>query len=210
VAQDASGNFLLAWQTEFTDGTLDTISSRWLDASGNPLGDTFQMDSGTGGQQADPAITADNLGNVMVTWTAYAADGTSSGIYLLDILDGGTPTDSPMVISDPSQVAVSSSQVRASAQGSFVVAWNGSDAVSGTPGVYFQRFNPRHLRVGQTRRVGHAANERRRLVKLAVDPQGSFRVRWESRSPSGLLGIFEQAFGADGSEAGGESQVSGN
>jgi hypothetical protein len=210
VAQDASGNFLVAWQTEFPDGTMDTISSRWLDANGNPLGDAFEMASATDGQQADPAITADGLGNVMVTWTAYAIDGSSSGIYLLDVLDGGLPTDSPMAVSDPSQAATAS-QVQASAQGSFVVAWNGNDTVSGIPGVYFQRFNPHRQRVGQLRRVGHTATERRRLIKLAVDPQGSFRVRWESRSQSGaFLGIFEQAFGADGNEDGGESQITDN
>jgi hypothetical protein len=211
VAQDASGNFLVAWQTEFPDGTLDTISSRWLDASGNLLGDTFQMDTGTDGQQAEPAITADGLGDVMVTWTAYSIDGSTSEIDLQYVLDRELPTDSPMAVSDPTQVAVSSSQVQASAQGSFVVAWNGNDAASGTPGVYFQRFNPHHQPVGQNRRVGHSATERRRLGKLAVDRQGGFRVRWESRSQSGaFLGIFEQAFGADGNEDGGEGQITGN
>lgn len=211
VAQDASGNFLVAWQTEFLDGTLDTISSRWLDANGNPLGDSFQMIPASDGQQADPAISADSLGNVMVTWTAYAVDGSSSGIYLLDVLDGGLPTDSPMAVSDPSQVAASSSQVQASPQGSFVVAWNGTDATGGTPGVYFQRFNPHHQRVGQPRRTGHSATERRRLVQLAVDKQGSFRLRWESHSQSGeLLGVFEQAFSSDGNENGGETLIIGH
>ena len=208
VALDASGNFLVAWQTEFLDGTLDTISSRWLDANGSLLGDTFQMDTSTDGQQAEPAITADGLGDVMVTWTAYSIDGSTSEIDLQYVLDSELPTDSPLVVSDPTQVAVSSSQVQASAQGSFVVAWNGNDAASGTPGVYFQRFNPHHQRAGQMRRVGHSATERRRLVKLAVDRQGSFRVRWESRSQSGaFLGVFEQGFGTDGNEDGGETPV---
>lgn len=208
AAQDASGNFLVAWQTEFSGGSLDTISSRWLDANGNPLSDTFQMEPASDGQQAEPAITADGLGNVAVTWTAYALDGASSGIYLLDVLDGGLPTDSPMAVSDPSQVAVSSSQVQVTAQGGLVVAWNGTDATSRTLGVYFQMLGRNRRLIGKSRHVGHSATEHRRLVQLLADQQGRFRIRWESRSPAGtFLGLFEQHFGADGSEDGSETPV---
>ena len=131
VAVDSTGNFLVAWQTEFPDGTLDSVSTRWLDANGAPLSDTIQLTSGSDGQQAEPALASDASGNVILTWTAYSTDGSASGIYRLDILDGGPPPDSPMLVSDPSQTEVSSSQVQASSLGTSVVAWNGTDQSTG-------------------------------------------------------------------------------
>jgi hypothetical protein len=111
-----------------------------------------------------------------------------------------------MLVSDPSQLAVSSSQVQASAQGTSVVAWNGTDPNTGVAGIYFQRFNPRGKPVGQQRRVGHRAEARRRLVKLDVDPPGNFRLRWESYGADGTYqGVFEQKYLSDGTENGGET-----
>ena len=212
VAVNSAGNFLVAWQAEFPDGRLDMISTRWLDANGNPLGDTVQMSAATDGQQAEPAIISDDAGGTtIITWTAYAIDGNSSGIYRQDVPDGGVPPDMPMLVSDPSQLVVSSSQVQASAQGSSVVAWNGTDGSTGVPGVYFQRFNSHGKPVGRQHRVGHQSSGRRHLIKLAVDSPGNFQIRWESYGPAGdFLGFFEQRYSSDGNEDGGETQVTSN
>jgi hypothetical protein len=211
VAVDSFGNFLVAWQSEFPDGTLDSISTRWLDSNGNPLTDTVQMVGGSDGQQAEPALGSDPSGAVILTWTAYDADGTASGIYRLDVLDGGPPPDEPMLVSDPSQLAVSSSQVQASAQGSSVVAWNGTDGSTDIQGVYFQRFNSHGRPIGQQRQVGHQTTGRRRLAKLYVDAQGAYRIRSESfGSANNLIGTFEQKYLSDGTEDGSETQIGPN
>ena len=208
AAIDSAGNFMVAWQTEFPDGTLDLISTQRLDPNGIPLADSLQTVAASDGQQAEPALGTDSSGNVILTWTAYAADGSTSEIYRQDVLDGGAPLDMPMLVSDPSQLAVSSSQVQASAQGTSVVAWNGTDPTTGVPGIYFQRFNPHGKPVGRQRRVGHRAELHRRLVKLDVDPPGNFRLRWESYGADGSYqGIFEQKYQSDGSDDGGETAV---
>jgi hypothetical protein len=211
VAANSNGNYLVAWQTELPDGTLDTISALWLDGSGNPLGDTFQMPTASDGQQAEPALSGDDSGNVLVTWTAYAADGSTSEIYL-QIVSDGEPSDNDTLqpVSDPSQSAASFSQVQASTQGA-VVAWNATDSTTGVPGVYFQRFNPHAKPVGLQRRVGHQTSGRRRLIKLATDSSGNFRIRWEGFDGLGnSLGIFEQRYDSGGNEDGGETPVTSN
>jgi hypothetical protein len=212
AAVNLDGNFLVAWQTELPDGTLDTISARWLDANGNAIGDTFQTATGSDGQQAEPALSGDASGNVLVTWTAYAADGSTSEIYL-QIVSDGDPSDNDTLqpVNDPSQLDVSSSQVQASAQGSAVVAWNATDSATGVPGVYFQRFNPHGKPVGPQRRVGHQTSGRRRLIKLATESPGNFRIRWEGFDPAGnSLGLFEQRYDSGGNEDGGETPVTFN
>ncbi len=212
ITLDPSGNYLVAWQTEYPDGTLDAISSQWLDPDGNPLGDPQQIASPTDGQQAEPELTTDRFGDVLLAWTGYSLDGSESEILVQDITALGAPTtDAPSVISDPSQFDVSSPQIQSAPQGGSVIAWNATDRTTRTPGVYFQRLNPHGKPVGPRRSVGHGSGVYRRLAWLAIAPNGHFRVRWETRSPSGAsLGYFEQQFDADGNEDGGETPVPSN
>lgn len=208
VTADTTGNFLVAWQTEFPDGTLDVISTRWLDSNGNPISDTIQLLAGSDGQQAEPNVANDFSGNVIIVWTAYAVDGSTSEIYRQDVLDGGVPPDMPMLVSDPSQLAASAPQVQASAQGSSVIAWTGTDRTTGTSDVYYRRLNPHAQLVGTQRSISHQTSGQRRLVKLYVDPQGNYRIRSESFDLTGnRLGLFEQRFHSDGTDDGNETQV---
>jgi hypothetical protein len=208
VTVDTTGNFLVAWQTEFPDGTLDAISIRWLDSNGGPISDTIQLPAGSDGQQAEPDVTSDPLGNVIIVWTAYSADGSISEIYRQDVLDGSVPPDMPMLVSDPSQLAASAPQVQVSAQGNSIVAWNGVDGTTGTTGVYYRRFNSHAKPIGPQRYVGRQASGQRRLVKLYVDSQGNYRIRSERFDLTGnRLGIFEQRFHSDGTEDGNETPV---
>jgi hypothetical protein len=62
AAIDSAGNFMVAWQTEFPDGTLDMISTQWLDPNGTPLADSLQMVAASDGQQAEPALGSDPVG----------------------------------------------------------------------------------------------------------------------------------------------------
>lgn len=209
ITQDPSGNYLVAWQTEYPDGTLDAISTQWLDPDGNLLGDPQQLDTATDGEQAEPALTTDWFGDVLLAWTGYSIDGEDAELVVEDMTARGLPTTgAPTVVSDPSQTEVSSAQIQSSAQGGSVVAWNATDRATRTPGVYFQRLNPHGKPVGPNRAVGHGSGVYRRLAWLAVAPNGHFRIRWESRSPSGTsLGYFEQQFDANGNEEGGETPV---
>jgi hypothetical protein len=114
-----------------------------------------------------------------------------------------------MLVSDPSQTEVSSSQVQASSLGTSVVAWNGTDQSTGLQSVFFQRFGPRGHPIGRPRLLGHQASGRRRLVKLLSGTQGSFRLRSERFGADGsFLGLFEQGFHSDGNEDGNDNPVS--
>src|SRR5204862_333266 len=80
VASDASGNFVVVWESLGQDGGLDGVFRRRFDASGAALGSVFKVNSYTTGYQLRPAVASDPAGNFVVAWQDEGQDG-STGVF---------------------------------------------------------------------------------------------------------------------------------
>ncbi len=77
IAMDAAGNFVIVWQDESaTDGSGWGVFGRRYDKNGVAQGPQFQLSASGAGDQRDPSIAMDYIGNFVCTW----ADN-SSGDY---------------------------------------------------------------------------------------------------------------------------------
>jgi hypothetical protein len=83
IARDAAGNFVVVWESTDQDGDQDGIYAQRFDSSGNRLGNEFQVNTFTRGNQSDPAVAMDATGNFIIAWIDA---GRSSSI------NGGTGT----------------------------------------------------------------------------------------------------------------------
>jgi hypothetical protein len=81
VAADASGNFVVIWDSTTQDGSIDGIFGQRYAASGTPLGPEFRVNTFTNSYQGDPSVAADPLGRFIVVWTSYLQDGGDLGVY---------------------------------------------------------------------------------------------------------------------------------
>lgn len=75
VALDGTGNFVVSWQTgsygpTTPDGNVTSVAARHFTADGAPLGDEFQVNTYTTGDQGSPAVTADATGRFVITWNS--------------------------------------------------------------------------------------------------------------------------------------------
>lgn len=75
VAVDASGDFVVVWESEddppeFPDTEVSDIQARRFDADGLPQGDAFRVNTVTWGTQRDPAIATEDLGNFVIVWSS--------------------------------------------------------------------------------------------------------------------------------------------
>jgi hypothetical protein len=71
VAIDGAGISVVVWSSEGSAGSdtsPNTVQGRRYDASGTPLGSEFQVNSYTTGSQFSPVVSADAVGNVVVSW----------------------------------------------------------------------------------------------------------------------------------------------
>lgn len=83
VAADADGNFVVVWQSLGQDGNLEGVFGRTYDASGEPRGSEFKVNSHTTGQQIWASVSSSATGTFVVAWrtAGIGQDGSGSGIY---------------------------------------------------------------------------------------------------------------------------------
>src|SRR5205807_2940937 len=124
IASDASGNFLVVWSTVGPDGDAYGVEGQRYASSGAPLGASFQVNTGTAGNQYRARVASLAAGGFVVAWEDAGSFGFPRGIFGRRYDASGAPLgdefrinaytsglqESPDVASDP-------------VGGGFVVAW---------------------------------------------------------------------------------------
>jgi hypothetical protein len=86
VAIDADGDFVVVWVSEGSAGSDisgESVQGQRYDASGNPIGSEFQVNSYTTGYQDDVSVAVDAGGSFVVVWRSdgsFGSDTSSTSI----------------------------------------------------------------------------------------------------------------------------------
>ena len=139
VAVDASGDFVIAWESLLQDGAGYGIFAQRFDAFGATVGGEFQVNTTTLSDQRYPAAAMDAAGNLVVTWSSFGQDGSGYGIYGQLYDSSGAAQGSEFQISTATSGDQFYSSVAFAGTGDFIVTWTGQDADA--TGIYAQRFN---------------------------------------------------------------------
>jgi hypothetical protein len=209
VAMRPTGEFMVAWgsfdQNE-TNGT--NVYAQRYDASGNPAGGEFLVNTYTTGYQYGPAIAASTSGNFVVVWSDYGQDGDAGGVYGKVFDATGSPVSGEFQVNQFTTGYQWLPKVAYGGNGDFVVAWESENQDGAGYAVMARRFGsdgtPRanEFQVNQNT-AGNQSN-----VAVAADAAGDFVVTWTSESQDGSLGgIFARRFGSAGQPLGAEFQV---
>ena len=81
VAMDAGGDFVIAWQSRDQDGSGDGVYAQRYNALGVPQGGEFRANTQTADFQRYPSVAMDGDGDLIVTWSSQAQDGSAYGVY---------------------------------------------------------------------------------------------------------------------------------
>jgi uncharacterized delta-60 repeat protein len=204
VGLNDSGSFVVTWAGG--DYFAEDVYFRRYDHSGNPLTAATVVNTTTSGAQRAPdvAVLGDNNPDFVVAWT----DLNTSRVMARRYNSNGTPKGTEFAVSTgagPSGEKGLGVTVAAAADGSFVVAWQGTnsilarrvDAAGSIVGLVFQanrfsgdRWNPR----------------------AAMSKTGHFVIAWNSNQQDpgdgpGDTGVYYQLYAPDGSELGDEIRV---
>jgi hypothetical protein len=69
IASDADGDFIVAWHSPFfSSPSQKEVKGRAFDLAGAPLGDEFQINTYTSGNQLLPTVASDARGDVVIAW----------------------------------------------------------------------------------------------------------------------------------------------
>src|SRR5262249_23029982 len=96
VASDADGNYLITWSSNGQDPSGWGVFARQYTAAGQTIGDEFQVNTSTAGDQRYSSVVVNDLGQAMVVWSG-SGSGDSSGIFSQRYAINGTSGEGDFV-----------------------------------------------------------------------------------------------------------------
>ena len=81
VALDRAGNFVVAWQSLFQDGSEYGVFGQRYDATGTPLGAEFRVNTTVIFDQEYAAVTADNAGKFVIVWSSWQGGSSARNVF---------------------------------------------------------------------------------------------------------------------------------
>jgi hypothetical protein len=210
VGRAADGRFVVAWTGE-GDGSGYGIAARRFDASGNPVGSEFVVNTYTTGYQSsgDVAVSAD--GTFVVVWEDYSGDrdGSGSAVFGQRYDASGARLGSEFGVNTYTTGNQRIPSVSVSASGAFVVAWSSTAGDGSGYSVFSRRFDAAGNALGSDFVVNTytTGNQYGIVGAVTQDASGNFVVTWQGPEGGGEPGVFAQRFSALGARRGGEFLV---
>lgn len=166
-----------------------------LDGAGNRIGNEFQVNSYTAGEQWGAEIAALTGGGFVVTWTSgYGQDGSDWGTYGRVFDGNGTAVTAEFLVNTATDGIQDANDVAAMADSGFVVVWNADDATGDT--IRAQRFDAAGGTVGSETVISEGTGNHffwePSIAPLASD---GFVVAWHE-SDNSVSDVFARQFAA--------------
>ena len=184
VSADATGNFVVVWESE-QDGSGLGLMGRRFDPSGAPLGDEFQVNAFTSSRQSQPSVAADAAGNFVVVWESEGQDGSGDGVFGRVFTAASTPASGEFQVNSFTPGPQFRPAVSADGAGNFVVVWESEGQDGGGPGIYGRRFSPTGASVGGEFQINMFTSNAQQNPSVSSSVSGSFVVVWQSAEQDG-------------------------
>ena len=192
--------YLIVWHAESLDGSLLGVFGQRFDAAGRPLGDRFQVNEESEGDQRDPVVATDALGNAVVVWWSFGQDGDRGTIVGRRFDRHGWPQGDELVVNE----IVAGHQERPLAgfdpSGTFVVAWSTRGGDGEAPAVAYRRFDAAARPLGREVRIEGAEGEV--MQPTAVESSAGYvTLRWLGEDAWSAPRVQKKRFDVAGREA---------
>lgn len=196
VAADASGRFVIVWESVGQDGDGGGIFGQRFRADGTPLGGEFQVNTYTADNQFTPQVAASAAGNFAVVWTsANGQDGSGQGIFgrVYDAAGNAVGGEFPVNAYTASDQFVPS--VSVDPAGNVVVVWASDGPDGSSVGIRGRRFDASGTPLGGEFPVNAFTAGPQFHPSVAAHADGSFVVSWDSfGQDTSAQGVFARRF----------------
>src|SRR5262245_10969761 len=122
VASDASGNFVVVWNS-YQDGNGYGIFGQRYDSSGGRLGAEFRVNSYTPSFQTRPSVASAASGDLVVVWESFLQDGSGPGIFGQRYDSSGVAQGGEFRVNTYTTGSQEVPTVASDPDGNFVVVW---------------------------------------------------------------------------------------
>lgn len=195
IAMSGDGKFVVAWSSFGQDGDDEGIFAQRFDASGNPIGAEFQVNSSVAYRQYRPAVGIDDSGSFVITWMSEQG-GLSLGIFARRFDESGNPIGSEFQVDDGTDNLARDPSIAMNGGGDFFVTWTGADNGGGSSafGVFGRKFEPNGVASTEQFVVNSDTFGTQRRQSVAMNDNGTAVVVWMTDSG----GVSGRLFDANG------------
>ncbi|MDZ8259486.1 beta strand repeat-containing protein [Nostoc sp. ChiQUE01b] len=141
VAMDASGDFVISWQSYGQDGSGYGIYARCYNSSGVAQGNEFKVNSTTISDQKNPTVAMDANGDFVISWTSLGQDGDNNGIYARRYNSSGVAQGNEFKVNNTTTDNQNNPSVAIATDGNFVISWQSFEQDGSNDGIYAQLYN---------------------------------------------------------------------
>jgi hypothetical protein len=199
VALDADGDFVVVWQSTTLDSGSYGVAARRFSSAGVALGTEVRVNSFTVGSQSGPAVDRAADGAFVVTWSSYAQDGSSTGVFGQRFATTGSPTGPEFAVNTYVTGEQATPAVAVDEDGDFTVTWISYLQDGSSWGVFVRRFDSAGTPRGGEFPVNITTSDVQDDPVIAADADGDFVVAWRSVGQDGSgTGVFARSFNQDG------------
>jgi hypothetical protein len=195
VASDASGNFVVSWESNGQDGDAYCILGRVFDSTGAPLSGEFLVNSYTRFNQRSPVVTFTQDGGFVIVWQGVDTPGPTAGIFGQHFDSLGARVGGEFQVNTYTPGSQTLPRMASDADGDFVVVWQSYGQDGDRSGAFARRFDGAAASVGSEFQVSRYTIGNQSKPAVGMDNCGDFVVTWENPDQLGVgLGIFAQRF----------------
>ncbi len=208
-AMDNNGRVVYTWQSDWQDGSQDSVYTRIFDSDATPLTGEIKVNTYSSSYQRSAQIAINKTtGDFVITWVSDGQDGSGEGVYAQRFDSNGNKIGAEFqvntYISDnqfPRDIAMNSS-------GDFIIIWDSNGQDGSDRGVYAQRFDSNGNKVGTEFQVNTYTTGYQMSSGIAMNSSGNFITVWQSDGQDGSgYGVYSQRYDSNGNEVGSETLI---
>lgn len=204
----ASGGWVVTWQSDGQDGSGEGIYQQSYAAGGAPIGSEMRVNTHTASDQDKVQITELREGGWAIAWQSFDQDSSYLGVYQQVFDSDGTALGVETKVNTFTSDSQSSPMIAALADGGWVVVWMSYVQDGSAQGVYMQVYDSDLSPLGSETLVNTYTTDFQGFPQVAALTGGGHVVSWRSDGQDGSgQGVYQQAYNADHSPLGLETQV---
>lgn len=183
VARAPDGSFVVTWDSDGQDGSVDGVYARRYDAQGTPRGSEFLVNVTTRNRQYAPRIAMDASGGFVIVWLSNSQDQLGLELYARRYDASGAALGGEFRVDTTGRPAYSQFDVAMTRDGRFVITWIDRINILGISAVKQQTLNAQRYAsdgspAGPVITVYQSDLFAVRTPTVAVDGDGNFVVAW--------------------------------
>jgi hypothetical protein len=199
IALDASGNFVIVWNsTNGQDGDGPGVFAQRYASDGRPLGGEFQVNTFTTNFQLAPVVASDDAGNFVVGWTSYSQSTGSADVFAQRYDAGGAPLGTEFRVNTHTTSRQILTSVDSDPAGNFVMAWSSLGQDGSGWGVFARRYAGTGEPMGGEFQVNSYTPRQQTGASVAVDALGNFVVVWYGQTVNAGSDVFARRYSSSG------------